>query len=73
VEITIPTQPVAITLDSEKAALIVVDMQNSFCKKGGMTDFFGKLDVPLSERVIAIDKSVIETFRIKGEKSVISG
>ncbi len=65
-EITFTARPAAITLDTARTALIVVDMQNSFCKKGGMWDFFGKLDGAMSERVIAVDKSVIETFRAKG-------
>jgi ureidoacrylate peracid hydrolase len=69
-KITVPAKPAAITLDSDRAALIVVDMQNSFCKKGGMMDFFGKLDAPMSERVIAADRSVIQTFRKKGIKII---
>ncbi len=69
-KITIPAKPAAITLDSDRAALIVVDMQNSFCKKGGMMDFYGKLNAPMSERVIATDKRMIELFREKKRKIV---
>lgn len=67
-KITIPAKPEPVTLDADKTALIVVDMQNSFCKKGGMMDFFGKLDGTMTDRVIAVDKKVIETFRAKKRK-----
>jgi ureidoacrylate peracid hydrolase len=69
-EITIPAKPTAITLDTDKTALIVVDMQNSFCKKGGMWDYFGKLDEPMSKRIIAADRSMVEAFRTKGIKII---
>jgi ureidoacrylate peracid hydrolase len=59
----IRTKPEDITLDIERTALIVVDMQNSFCKKGGMMDFFGKLDESMTKRVIAIDNKVIDACR----------
>lgn len=67
-EITVPAKPSAITFDIDKTALIVVDMQNSFCKKGGMMDYFGKLDAAMSERIIATDKNIIEICRKKGIK-----
>jgi len=34
-EVVIPAQPEPIKLDINRTALIVVDMQNAFCKKGG--------------------------------------
>ncbi len=66
----IETEPEAITIDTERAALIVVDMQNSFCKKGGMMDFFGKLDEEMTKRVIDTDKKVIQTCRSAGLKII---
>lgn len=62
-EIKIPAKPESVKLDTDRTALIVVDMQNSFCKKGGMMDFFGKLNEAMMNRVIAIDKKVIESCR----------
>ena len=62
-EIIIKAKPEDIKLDINRTALIVVDMQNSFCKKGGMMDFFGKLDEGMTKRVIAIDKKVIDACR----------
>jgi ureidoacrylate peracid hydrolase len=70
VQTTIPAQPEPVTLDTEKTALIVVDMQNSFCKKGGMFDHFGKLDEDMSKRVIAADQRMIEAFRAKKRKII---
>jgi len=62
-EIIIKAKPEEIKLDINRMALIVVDMQNSFCKKGGMMDFFGKLNESMVKRVITIDKKVIDTCR----------
>jgi ureidoacrylate peracid hydrolase len=67
-EINIKAKPEDIKLDINRTALIVVDMQNSFCKKGGMMDFFGKLNESMMKRVIATDKKVIDAchqMRIK--------
>ena len=69
-EVTIPAKPEPVTLDIARAALVVVDMQNSFAKKGGMMDHFGKLDAAMAERVIAADKMLIGAFRKKGIKIV---
>jgi ureidoacrylate peracid hydrolase len=62
-EIIIKAKPEDIRLDINRTALIVVDMQNSFCKKGGMMDFFGKLNESMLKRVIATDKKVIDACR----------
>ncbi len=62
-DIIIKAKPEEIKLDINRMALIVVDMQNSFCKKGGMMDFFGKLNESMVKHVITIDKKVIDTCR----------
>ena len=69
-ETIVNAEPEAITLDIERTALIVVDMQNSFCKKGGMFDYLGRLDEIKAMHVIEIDKKVIQAFRRKGIKIV---
>jgi ureidoacrylate peracid hydrolase len=69
-EVVVPAKPEPITLDIERTALIVVDMQNAFCKKGGMFDVMGMLDEAKVKRVIETDKKVIEAFRRKGTKIV---
>jgi nicotinamidase-related amidase len=54
--ITIPAQPERIVIDANKTALIVVDMQNDFCSRGGWMDSLGadispvhKLYEPINE------------------------
>ena len=69
-EVTIPAEPEPFNLDIDRTALIVVDMQNSFCKKGGMMDYWGKLNETMSERVIETDGKVIETCRKNGIRIV---
>lgn len=69
-EITIPAEPEPIKLDTARTALIVVDMQNSFCKKGGLFEYLGRLNEAKSKRVIEVDKKVIEASRRKGMKII---
>jgi ureidoacrylate peracid hydrolase len=69
-EISVSADPKAITLDTGKTALIVVDMQNSFCKPDGMMDYFGKLKKAMVDRVIGVDKKVIEACRKSGIKII---
>lgn len=69
-EIVIPARPEAVKLDTARTALIVVDMQNSFCKKGGTFDTIGVLDVAKVNRVIKADKTIIAAARAGGIKVV---
>jgi ureidoacrylate peracid hydrolase len=69
-EITLSTEPESIRLDTRRTALIVVDMQNSFCKQDGMMDYFGKLKKEMAERVIKVNKKVIEACRAAGIKII---
>ena len=41
-EVVILANPEPIKLDIDKTALIVVDMQNTFCKRGGIFDYSGE-------------------------------
>jgi nicotinamidase-related amidase len=41
VALRLPTAPQAITIDLRRTAIIVVDMQNDFCAKGGWVDQIG--------------------------------
>jgi ureidoacrylate peracid hydrolase len=69
-EVVILANPEPIKLDIDKTALIVVDMQNTFCKKGGIFDYLGKLDEVKVKRIINNDKKVIDACRDKGIKVV---
>jgi ureidoacrylate peracid hydrolase len=62
-EIVLPAEPEPITLDTDKTALAVVDMQNAFCKKGGLFDYLGRLNEAGAKQVIETDKQIIDAFR----------
>jgi ureidoacrylate peracid hydrolase len=68
--VELPARPEPLRLDTERTALMVVDMQNSFCKKGGLFDHLGKLDEIKVKKIINIDKKIIEACRHKGIKIV---
>jgi ureidoacrylate peracid hydrolase len=51
-------------------ALVVVDMQNAFAKKGGMFDVNGLLDQERAKRVISRTRSILDAARIAGVKVV---
>jgi ureidoacrylate peracid hydrolase len=69
-ETVVPARPEPIKLDIERTALIVVDMQNAFCKKDGLFDVAGMLDEAKARRVIETDKKIIEASRRKGIKVI---
>ncbi len=69
-EVVVSAKPEPIKLDTEKTAVIVVDMQNAFCKKDGMLDILGILDETMVEQVIKTDKKLIDTSRRKGIKII---
>jgi ureidoacrylate peracid hydrolase len=69
-EVVIPAMPEPIKLDINRTALIVVDMQNTFCKKGGLFDYMGELDEAKVKRIIGRCKKVIEACRRRGIKVI---
>ncbi len=69
-EIIVPAEPEPINVDIERTALIVVDMQNAFCTKGGMFDALGRLDETKTRSTIEADKKVIEASRRKEVKII---
>ena len=59
---TIEAEPEQITLDLLKAALIVVDMQNAFVKKGGYLDLAGH-DISATQKIIEPCQKLIGALR----------
>jgi ureidoacrylate peracid hydrolase len=57
-----PTRPETIQVDAERAAILVVDMQNAFASKGGMFDLSG-LDISGARQVIDVLKKVLHVAR----------
>ena len=63
--VTIPCRPEPISVDPATTALIVVDMQNAYCSKGGYMDLVG-FDVSGAAPVIAECGAVIQACRDAG-------
>jgi ureidoacrylate peracid hydrolase len=68
--INLPANPESLKIDTDRTALIVVDMQNAFARKGGMLDLVARFDEEKANRTIAADKKVLDAFRRKGMKVV---
>ena len=60
--VSIAVEPQNIILDANKTALLIVDMQNDFCSKGGWLDSRG-IDVSPNRKPIAPLKTLVEFFR----------
>ena len=69
-KVNVKAEPEEITLDTSRTALMVVDMQNTFCKKGGLFDIMGFLDEKKVGRVIASSKHIIAAFHRAGIKVI---
>jgi ureidoacrylate peracid hydrolase len=69
-EITLPTKPQPIAIKTEKTGMIVVDMQNAFCRKGGLFDAAGRLDEERIRPVIENNRQLIAGVRKHGMKVI---
>lgn len=67
--ITLPAQPESISIAPARTALIVVDMQNAFVKKGGMLDIAG-LPCPRANEIIKPIQNVLKVARLNGIKVI---
>jgi ureidoacrylate peracid hydrolase len=63
--IDVPAAPRALSLDLDRTALVVVDMQNAFASPGGLLDLAG-IDVRPAQDVIANARMVSEAARRSG-------
>jgi biuret amidohydrolase len=61
----IAAQPQNITIDLKRTAMIVIDMQNDFCAKGGWVDSLG-LDYTPDRRPIAPLQKLLPALRAAG-------
>ncbi len=66
---TISAEPEPIQIDVLKTAVIVVDMQNAFVKRGGYFDLAG-YDLSGVERIVGPCRKIITAARQKGAKIV---
>jgi ureidoacrylate peracid hydrolase len=69
-EITLSARPEPLKVETDRTALVVVDMQNAFCSKGGMFDVMGRLDESRVQPVVRNIKRVIISARKAGLKIV---
>ena len=65
--ISIEAEPEPIEIDLLKTAIIVVDMQNAFVRKGGYFDLFG-IDVSATEKIIEPCRNIVSKARVRGVK-----
>lgn len=64
-KLLLQAEPEPIEIDLQRTAIIVVDMQNAFCSKGGMFDLIG-IDIRPIRQVIEPCRKVIDVMRSKG-------
>lgn len=62
--VTLQAEPAPLELDLRRTAVIIVDMQNTFCKKGGGFDLAGR-DISLIPATFGPVKRVADTARAK--------
>ena len=65
----IEAEPEPIVVDLSRAAVIVVDMQNAFLKKGGYFDAVG-IDISEGEKIIRPCREIIGSAREKGVRII---
>jgi nicotinamidase-related amidase len=63
--IDVDAEPQAVTVDAHRSALVVVDMQNDFCSKGGYLDYRG-IDVTPDRAPIAPIAALVPALRSEG-------
>ena len=68
-KIHLKARPHSLEIDSRFAAIVVVDMQNAFVRKGGVFDLAG-LDVSHGEQLIRTIRPILERARQKNIKIV---
>lgn len=66
---TIEASPEPITMDTAQTAVIVVDMQNDFCSKGGLFDRVG-INISAVRKTVGPTRSVLSAVREAGIKIV---
>lgn len=68
-KLTIEAEPEPIALDIFKTAVVVVDMQNAFAKKGGYLDLAGH-ETSATRKIIEPCRKLITALRKKGAKII---
>ncbi|MBN1188302.1 MAG: isochorismatase family protein [Dehalococcoidales bacterium] len=69
-EITVNARPEPVKIETDRTALVVVDMQNAFCSRGGLFDILGKFNENRVRPVTGRLKKVIAAARKAGLKII---
>ena len=69
--VIVPAEPEPIEIDVLKTAVLVIDMQNTFVRKGGIMDLRG-FDISATEKIIKPCQEIISAAREKGIKVIYS-
>lgn len=70
VPLLLQAKPKPLEIDLQKTAVIVIDMQNAFLRKGGFIDLVGRLDISRAEKIIGPVKEIVSAARAKGVKVI---
>jgi len=65
----VQAEPEAIEIDVSKTAVLVVDMQNAFVRRGGYFDLIG-FDISATEKIIEPCQEIVRAAREKGIKII---
>lgn len=65
----VQAEPEAIEIDISKTAVLVVDMQNAFVRRGGYLDLIG-FDISATEKIIEPCREIVRAAREKGIKII---
>lgn len=63
--VRVDAQPQSVVVDANRSALVVVDMQNDFCSKGGYLDYRG-IDISPDRAPIAPLQTLVPALRAQG-------
>ena len=67
--VVLSAEPEPLEVDLARLAVLVIDMQNAFLKKGGMYDIWGVL-TPAVVNVVKPVKAIVEAARAKGVRVI---
>jgi ureidoacrylate peracid hydrolase len=68
-QVTVQAEPEPLEIDLSRAAVIVIDMQNTFVHRGGIFDLAG-FDISATEKIIGPCREIVKVAREKGIKVI---
>jgi ureidoacrylate peracid hydrolase len=68
-QVTVQAEPEPLEIDLSRTAVIVIDMQNTFVRRGGIFDLAG-FDISATEKIIGPCQEIVGVAREKGIKVI---